>query len=81
MTMGSFIVIRTSRYPNEESFLLFEKGEETVDGCGNHFVKIAMTDHTYLLGFLDSHNDRIDQVDGKDVWSYDTSNHRRLMIV
>ena len=50
---------------------LFEKGDESLDGCGNHFIKVNLSLHTYLLGLLDSHNDRIDRVNDRDVWSYD----------
>ncbi|MDD3713086.1 MAG: metallophosphoesterase, partial [Candidatus Izemoplasmatales bacterium] len=56
----------------EGKYCLFEKGNALVKGCGNHYLRIDKNDNLVaLLGMLDSHNYRIDKIDGKDVWSYD----------
>jgi len=51
---------------------LFEKGDRRLSGVGNHFLKVAdFGKPIALLCFLDTHNDRIDVVEGRKVWSYD----------
>lgn len=54
------------------NYCYFEKGNPFVSGCGNHYIQIIRGKNLVsLLGFLDSHNDRIDTINGEKIWSYD----------
>jgi predicted phosphodiesterase len=53
-------------------YCCFEKGNPLIKGCGNHYLKVVKDDQLIaLLGMLDTHNTRIDVIDGKEIWSYD----------
>jgi len=53
-------------------YCLFEKGNVNLRGVGNHYITLTKGNQNIaLLGFLDSHNSRIDEINGENIWSYD----------
>lgn len=69
---GSLSLIEQAELMMAGKYCYFEKGNPNIKGCGNHYLPIYQDDqHIALLGFLDSHNDRIDDINGVKVWSYD----------
>lgn len=53
-------------------YCFFDKGNPNISGCGNHYLQVIKNKNIIaLLGFLDSHNDRIDIINGEKIWSYD----------
>ena len=51
---------------------LFEKGNPQLRGLGNYYIALKKQDKIIaMLGFLDSHNNRIDEINGEKIWSYD----------
>ncbi len=53
-------------------YCLFDKGNPQLRGLGNYHLQLSRKGIIVaMLGFLDSHNDRIDVINGENVWSYD----------
>ncbi len=56
---------------SQSKYIVYEN-EENLPGVGNHLIELRLAEEIrYRLIMLDSHNARIDNVNGIDIWSYD----------
>jgi predicted phosphodiesterase len=60
-------------------YCLFEKGNPQLRGLGNYHLQLSRKGVIIaMLGFIDSHNERIDVINGQNVWSYDTIDQAQI---